>query len=158
MRKEKGYLFPLFLAFLILFFISSSQIAVFSQESEGTENEEGVENTEEEEEYTEMPDTEDDPFVDIFAGPDDTKREPGLIGMDISELQLMGIAKVKGEYVGYVKGVDKKPYILKVNQKLRNGYVQKVTDNEVVYMQKVDDPVVKDKYSPIIIRLREEDK
>ena len=33
-----------------MFFISSSQIAVFSQESESAENEEGVENTEEEEE------------------------------------------------------------------------------------------------------------
>ncbi len=162
MRRKNCYLFPLLLAFLLVFFISSSQFTALSQETDNTDTEEEIEEAKEEEAPAEasssdVTDEEEDPFVDIFAGPEDVKREPGLPGMNISELQLMGIAKVKGEYVGYVKGIDKKPYILRVNQRLRDGYVQKVTDNEVVYMQKVDDPVVKDKYSPIIKRLREEE-
>lgn len=101
-------------------------------------------------------DEEDDPFADIIERPEETRREPGLPGMNIDELRILGIAKVRGEYIAYVQDIYNKPYVLRVDQRLRDGYVQRVRDNEIVYMQEVDDPVVQDKYTPIIKRLREE--
>lgn len=160
MKRENRFFFPVLLSLLLIFFLCLGNPALRAEENDETDTEEEI--AEEEPARTTTPrraDEERDPFEAPWIGEDEGIREPGLPGMSIQEIELLGIAKVRGEYEAYVKGPgDKKPYRMKVNQQLRDGYVQRITANEIVYMQKDDDPVVKDKYTPIIKRLREEGK
>lgn len=154
MRREKTFFFLIFLSFLLIFIFSSVGSYTYCEEVNDEETEEETPTRQ----VTPMGEDEEDPFDPLFEDPEDKRREPGLLGMSIAELKLLGITKVRGEYWAYVRGIDDKPYRLEVDQQLRDGYVQRIGENEVVYMQKVDDPVVQDKYTPIIKRLHEEDR
>ena len=99
--------------------------------------------------YTYEPEGRRDPFVSLVrtgggnepgapAGP----RPPGLAGMTASEVSLRGTIKGRdGMWVAILVGVDKKSYLARPGDKLLDGAVRTVTENEMVILQRVNDPL-----------------
>jgi len=153
-------LFLIFSALLLLILVYTGP--VFAQDAEEGTTEKGTETTVEDSDETERSVSsdkgeEEDPFKDILGTDEKERNTENLEDMRIEELDLRGIAVVKGKYIAYVIGVNKKGYILREEQKLFDGYVKKISANEIIYMLKVEDPVVGDKFTPVINHLHEKE-
>ena len=102
-----------------------------------------------------------DPFVSLIGRGTETpgaNRPAGVAGMLINEVSLKGIMKQSGGYVAMVQGTDKKTYVVKTGQRLLDGNVKSITQDSVVFMQDVSDPLslVKQKEVRKTLRTSEE--
>ena len=98
--------------------------------------------------YTYEPEGRRDPFVSLVRRGDDSSlpafgaRPPGLQGMATSEVALTGVYKGRdGVWVAMLRGVDRKSYLAKPGDKLLDGEVRTVTENSMVILQRVNDPL-----------------
>ena len=72
------------------------------------------------------------------AGP----RPAGLPGIATDEVALRGTIKGRdGSWVAILVGVDKKSYLARAGDRLFDGAVRSVTENEMVILQRVNDPL-----------------
>ena len=86
-----------------------------------------------------------DPFRSLFNGGDerDRKREPGLRGMYIDEIDLNGIVEdASGGDVAYFTGSDAKGYFVRVGDRVYDGAVIAIDPirGAVTFRQQIDDP------------------
>ncbi len=86
-----------------------------------------------------------DPFVSPFAGGTGirppTERPPGLAGLSINDLSLRGIVVSAGEHLAIMQAPDNRTYILYGDEQLFDAVVKTITDEGVVFLQQVNDPL-----------------
>jgi hypothetical protein len=80
------------------------------------------------------------PQVFIPELPPLSERPLGLVGLAISEVTVTGVAIGEGRRVVILKGVDGFTYLAREENKLFDGYVFEISEEEVVFVQEVLDP------------------
>jgi len=97
--------------------------------------------------YAYNPENRRDPFVSLLRRGRDTIRRPdgkplaGLGSLMINEIALKGVLQSRGEHVALVQGVDNKTYLVRVGDRLLDGYVRAITADTLILMQDVNDPL-----------------
>lgn len=98
-----------------------------------------------------------DPFVSMLrrgneqSGP----RLSGLAGLATSEVSLRGVVRSEGSFVGIVKGVDSRNYIVRAGDKLSDGTIQRITADTMVILQQINDPLSLEKQREVRKLLRQ---
>lgn len=91
-----------------------------------------------------------DPFIDLRATqkktapsviqpPPFAKRPPGLSGLLISEVNVVGTAANSTQRIVILRGTDKFTYVAREGSKLFDGYVESIASEEVVFVREVFD-------------------
>ncbi len=98
-----------------------------------------------------------DPFENPFIKRAQQKRlkKPGIAGMLINEVELIGIIKKGDEYIAFFNGTDNLGYFLRVNDELEDGRIKEINIDEwsVVFEQRIEDPTAIRKTREVIKRL-----
>ncbi|MDH5405562.1 MAG: hypothetical protein OEZ30_05840 [Candidatus Aminicenantes bacterium] len=96
-----------------------------------------------------------DPFENPFQKRTQQKRlqKPGIAGMLINEVELVGILKKADEYIAFFNGTDNLGYFLRVNDELEDGRIKEITLETVVFEQRIEDPTAIRKTREVIKRL-----
>jgi Tfp pilus assembly protein PilP len=86
-----------------------------------------------------------DPFVSLVGRGDESKpqvaRPSGLAGILIGEVSVKGVLRDRGGYMAMVQGPDKKTHTVRVGDKLLDGSVKSINQDQVVFSQDVNDPL-----------------
>jgi Tfp pilus assembly protein PilP len=83
-----------------------------------------------------------DPFVSLEGrGTSDVRRADGAPGLLTNELTIRGIVFTRGAWVAMVSGPDTKLFTVRTGEKLADGVIQSVSQNSVVILQEVNDPL-----------------
>ncbi len=82
----------------------------------------------------------DQPQVFIPELPPLSERPLGLVGLAISELTVTGVAVTEGNRVVILRGIGGFTYLAREENKLFDGYVLEISQEEVVFIQEVLDP------------------
>jgi hypothetical protein len=80
------------------------------------------------------------PQVFIPELPPLSERPLGLVGLAISEVTVTGVAVGEGRRVVILRGVDDFTYLAREENKLFDGYVFEISEEELVFIQEVLDP------------------
>jgi len=80
------------------------------------------------------------PRVFIPELPPLSERPLGLVGLAISEVTVTGVAVGEDNRVVILRGVDGFTYMAREENKLFDGYVFEISQEEVVFIQEVLDP------------------
>ena len=100
-----------------------------------------------------------DPFRSLLAptprpelrGP----RPEGVPGLLIDEIDIKGIFKTSKGYVAQISAQnEKKGFLLRPGDQVYDGDVLRITDNEVVFRQIVNDPTVIKPFREVVKKLR----
>lgn len=96
-----------------------------------------------------------DPFENPFKKRAQQRRlqKPGIAGMLINEVELVGILKKADEYIAFFNGTDNLGYFLRVNDELEDGRIKEITLEMVVFEQRIEDPTAIRKTREVIKRL-----
>ena len=81
-----------------------------------------------------------DPFRDLLTGSEvpETAIAEGVAGMLISDIVLIGIAKIKGKQQAIINGPQGFPYTINVGTKFADGFVLSIDQSKVVFRQTRD--------------------
>jgi type IV pilus assembly protein PilP len=104
-----------------------------------------------------------DPFVSLLRRGDSRNAGPkmaGLGGLGTSEVSLRGVLTSEGDFVGILHGVDSKNYIVRVGDKLSDGFIRSISKDSMVILQQVNDPLSLEKQREVrkLLRQTEEAK
>jgi len=95
--------------------------------------------------YTYDPAGRRDPFVSLVGRGDESKppeaRPSGLAGILIGEVSVKGVLRDRSGYMAMVQGPDKKTHTVRVGDKLLDGSVKSINQDQVVFSQDVNDPL-----------------
>lgn len=80
------------------------------------------------------------PRVFIPELPPLSERPLGLVGMAIAEVTVTGVAVAEDNRVVILRGIDGFTYMAREENKLFDGYVFEISEEEVVFIQEVLDP------------------
>lgn len=81
-----------------------------------------------------------DPFRDLLTGSEvpETEAVEGVSGMLISDIVLIGVAKLRGTHHAIIKGPQGFPYTIRVGTKFADGFVLSIDESKVVFRQTRD--------------------
>jgi Tfp pilus assembly protein PilP len=86
-----------------------------------------------------------DPFVSLLGTGSDprpvSRRGEGLTGLTVGEISVRGIVQNRGALVAMVQGPDKKTYLVHTGDKFVDGTVKTITQQGLVIVQEVNDPL-----------------
>jgi hypothetical protein len=82
-------------------------------------------------------------------------RPPGLPGLGIAEVTLRGLAQSREGWVAVLLGSDEKTYIVRPGDKLFDGAIRSISQNEMVFLQEVNDPLSLEKQREVKKVLRQ---
>lgn len=87
-----------------------------------------------------------DPFISLLGRGDESKtpqaaRPAGIAGILIGEVSVKGVLRDRGGYMAMLQGPDKKTHTVRVGDKLLDGSVKSITQEQVVFSQDVNDPL-----------------
>ncbi len=111
-----------------------------------------------------------DPFLDlratsarpqpprVLAPPPLEKRPPGLAGLLVAEVTVTGTASGPTAQIVILKGIDDVSYFARQGTKLFDGYVEKITGDEVVFVQIQTDTRGEQKISRVTKRTQTEER
>ena len=110
--------------------------------------------------YAYNPDGRRDPFLSLLRRGLDMKgasggRAPGLAGLLVSEVVLKGIVASQGGFVAIVQGVDNRNYTVRPGDKLLDGAVRGISQDTMVLLQHVNDPLSLEKQREVRKQLRQ---
>jgi Tfp pilus assembly protein PilP len=113
--------------------------------------------------FTYNPEGRRDPFVSLLrrggataAGGGATgSRPPGLAGLGVNEVTLRGTVQSRDGFVAILQGSDQKTYIVRPGDKLFDGSVRTITQNDMVFLQEVNDPLSLEKQREVRKVLRQ---
>lgn len=94
----------------------------------------------------------------VLAPPPLEKRPPGLAGLLVSEVTLTGTAKSPGSHIAILRGIDNASYFAREGTKLYDGYIEKITDEEVVFVREQVDTKGKKTVSRITKQIQTENR
>ena len=98
-----------------------------------------------------------DPFRSLLGGrpPEELGgRPPGLPGMGVEEIRLMGIMKLPEGYVAMVQGTDNLSYMIRPGTALYDGTVERIEPGRVVFKMPVADPRSLKPYREVVRQLQ----
>ena len=101
-----------------------------------------------------------DPFVSLLrrgSVPGDATgpRPGGLAGLGVAEVTLRGTMRGREGFVGVLQGADQKTYIVRAGDKLFDGTIRAVSQNDMVIVQQVNDPLSLEKQREVRKMLRQ---
>jgi len=113
--------------------------------------------------FTYNPEGRRDPFMSLTRrgtvaqrGALGSPRPPGLAGLGAGEVTLRGTVQSRdGGFVAILQGSDQKTYIVRAGDKLLDGTVRTITQNDMVILQQVNDPLSLEKQREIRKVLRQ---
>jgi Tfp pilus assembly protein PilP len=113
--------------------------------------------------FTYNPEGRRDPFISLLRGGGTTAsgggaqgaRPAGLAGLGVSEVTLRGTVQSRDGFVAILQGADQKTYIVRPGDKLYDGTVRTITQNETVFLQEVNDPLSLEKQREVRKVLRQ---
>ena len=114
--------------------------------------------------FTYDPDGRRDPFVSLVrrgstttrGGPGSGGARPaGLSGLETAEVTLRGTVRSREGFVGILQGADQKTYIVRAGDKLFDGTVRTISQNDMVILQQVNDPLSLEKQREVRKVLRQ---
>jgi Tfp pilus assembly protein PilP len=82
-----------------------------------------------------------DPFQPVFdvpraEGPTVKRpRPPGIEGMDVQELELVGIVEMESGSIAFFNGTDNHGYFLRVGDRVYDGRIERIDRDKVVFEQ-----------------------
>jgi Tfp pilus assembly protein PilP len=96
--------------------------------------------------FTYNPEGRRDPFVSLAGrgadtGADGGSRPAGLAGLATEELTLRGTLRSRDGFVAMLQGADQKTYIVRPGDKLFDATVSSISQNDLVILQQVNDPL-----------------
>ena len=102
-----------------------------------------------------------DPFIsllrrggDITASAGGT-RPSGLDGLAVGEITLRGTMRSHEGFVAILQGADQKAYIVRAGDRLADGTVRTISQNDMVIVQQVNDPLSLEKQREVRKILRQ---
>ena len=104
-----------------------------------------------------------DPFVSLLRrgadgrGGSTTVRPAGLAGLGVGEVTLRGTMRSREGFVGILQGADQKTYIVRAGDKLFDGTIRAISQNDMVILQQVNDPLSLEKQREVRKVLRPEE-
>lgn len=106
-----------------------------------------------------------DPFVSLLRRGADTQRSAGaraagLAGLGTGDIALKGTVQSRSGYVAILQGADSKSYIARTGDRLLDGTIRAITQNAMVILQEVNDPLSLEKEREVwkVLRQTEEAK
>jgi Tfp pilus assembly protein PilP len=114
--------------------------------------------------FTYNPERRRDPFVSLLRRGAESatggSRVAGLSGLGTAEVSLRGTVMSQGAFVGIIRGVDSKTYIVRAGDKLSDGSIRSITADAMVILQQVNDPLSLEKEREVrkLLRQTEEGK
>lgn len=90
-----------------------------------------------------------DPFVSLVrpgrAGRGGTSaaasRPAGIAGLGVADVTLKGTMRGREGFVAILQGADQKTYIVRPGDKLFDGTIRTISQNDLVVVQQVNDPL-----------------
>ena len=111
--------------------------------------------------FTYTPEGRRDPFVSLVrrggtaAGGGTGPRPTGLRGLAVGEVTLRGTMRGREGFVGVLQGVDQKTYIVRAGDRLFDGTIRTISQNDMVIVQQVNDPLSLEKQREVRKVLRQ---
>lgn len=110
--------------------------------------------------FTYNPEGRRDPFVSLATRGADPRagtgsRPPGLAGLGAAEVTLRGTLRSRDGFVAMLQGSDQKTYIVRPGDKLFDGTVSTISQNDLVILQQVNDPLSIEKQREVRKGLRQ---
>lgn len=113
--------------------------------------------------FTYDPEGRRDPFMSLLRRGTITQRgaitgprPPGLAGLTAGEVTLRGTVQSRdGGFVAVLEGSDQKTYIVRAGDKLLDGTIRTITQNDMVILQQVNDPLSLEKQREVRKVLRQ---
>lgn len=102
-----------------------------------------------------------DPFVSLLrrgtgtSGRTVSARPAGLAGLDVADVTLRGTVRSHEGFVAILQGADQKTYIVRAGDILFDGRVRTISQNDLVILQRADDPRSLDKPREVRKMLRQ---
>jgi Tfp pilus assembly protein PilP len=99
--------------------------------------------------FTYNPEGRRDPFVSLLrrgsttprGGVGAAARPGGLAGLETAEVTLRGTVRSREGFVAILQGADQKTYIVRAGDRLLDGTVRTISQNDMVILQQVNDPL-----------------
>lgn len=110
--------------------------------------------------YSYDPEGRRDPFVSLVrrgtgdSGSRQGRPAAGVGGLLTGEIVLKGVMQSRGGFVALVQGPDGKTHLVRVNEKLLDGSVRAITQDTLILMQDVNDPLSLTKQREVRLTLR----
>ncbi|MDP6373991.1 MAG: pilus assembly protein PilP [Vicinamibacterales bacterium] len=86
-----------------------------------------------------------DPFVSLLARGVEAlpigDRPEGLGGLTINEVALRGIVRSRGAFVAIVQSPNDRTYMVREGDRLFDGTIRTITEDAIIFMQVVNDPL-----------------
>jgi Tfp pilus assembly protein PilP len=87
-----------------------------------------------------------DPFVSLLSRGSDSqaqvaRKSDGLGGIAVSELSVRGVLKSREGFVALVQGSEGKTYVARAGDRLLDGTIKGISDQGLVILQEVHDPL-----------------
>ena len=100
------------------------------------------------------------PFISLLRRGVETSaasagRPAGLGGLGVSEITLRGTIRSSDGFVAIMQGADQKAYIVRTGDRLADGTVRTISQNDVVIVQQVNDPLTLEKQREVRKVLRQ---
>jgi Tfp pilus assembly protein PilP len=112
--------------------------------------------------FTYNPEGRRDPFVSLLRRGTTTRgaagasaRPSGIAGLETGEVTLRGTVRSREGFVGILQGADQKTYIVRAGDKLFDGTVRTISQNDMVILQQVNDPLSLEKQREVRKVLRQ---
>ena len=109
--------------------------------------------------FTYDPEGRRDPFVSLAgrggAGSATGSRPAGLAGLTVAEVTLRGTMRGREGFVGVLQGADQKTYIVRAGDRLFDGAIRTISQNDMVIVQQVNDPLSLEKQREVRKMLRQ---
>ena len=111
--------------------------------------------------FTYNPEGRRDPFVSLVrpggmaAGGGTGPRPAGLAGLAVGEVTLRGTMRGREGFVGVLQGSDQKTYIVRAGDRLFDGTIRTISQNDMVIVQQVNDPLSLEKQREVRKVLRQ---
>jgi len=110
--------------------------------------------------FTYNPEGRRDPFLSLVRRGADPRsggqaRPSGLAGLSVAEVTLRGTVRSREGFVAILQGADQRAYIVRPGDKLSDGTVRTVSQNDVVILQQVNDPLSLEKQREVRKVLRQ---
>jgi hypothetical protein len=86
-----------------------------------------------------------DPFISLIGRGDETRpaaaRPAGIGGLLIGEVTVKGVLRDRSGFIAMLQGPDNKTYNVRVGDKLLDGSVKAIGQEQVIFSQDVNDPL-----------------
>jgi Tfp pilus assembly protein PilP len=111
--------------------------------------------------FTYSPEGRRDPFVSLIrrgglaAGGGIGPRPAGLAGLAVAEVTLRGTMRGREGFVGVLQGADQRTYIVRAGDRLFDGTIRTISQNDMVIVQQVNDPLSLEKQREVRKMLRQ---